>query len=127
MIRRGDDWSLEYDDGVVIGRFGEGMPLSAFEEEAYPAFEEILAQHRDDIVATADLVELEDALGDEVLEIWEAAARESSQLPNYERAALVADGILKYGLKRQLRVPDAEIETFEDLDRAIHWARTGEQ
>ena len=127
MIRRGDDWSLEYDDGVVIGRFGEGMPLSAFEEEAYPAFEEILAQHRDDIVATADRVELKSALGDDVLEIWEAAARESSRLPNYERAALVADGILRYGLKRQLRVPDAEVETFEDLDRAVHWARTGEQ
>jgi hypothetical protein len=126
MIERGDNWSLEYDDGVVIGRFERGMRLAAFEEEAYPAFERILARHREDIVATADLVQLEDALGDDVLEIWEAAARESSQLPNYERAALVADGILKYGLKRQLRVPDAEIETFEDLDRAVRWARTGE-
>ena len=127
MIERGESWSLEYDDEVVIGRFEHGMPLSAFEEEAFPAFERILDRHRDDIVATADIVELEDALGSDVLEIWEAAAQESSQLPNYERAALVADGILKYGLKRQLRVPDAEIETFEELDRAVHWARTGEQ
>ncbi|MEZ3117189.1 hypothetical protein RYH80_14835 [Halobaculum sp. MBLA0147] len=127
MLERGENWSLEYDDGVVIGRFERGMPLSAFEEEAYPAFERILGEHETDIVATADIVRLEDALGQDVLDIWEQAARESSQLPNYERAALVADGILKYGLKGQLRVPDAEIETFEDPERAIHWARTGEQ
>lgn len=56
MIERGDNWSLEYDDGVVIGRFEHGMPLSAFETEAYPAFERILEHHRDDIVATADVV-----------------------------------------------------------------------
>jgi len=126
VIRRGDNWTLEYDDGVVVGQFGEEMPLSAFETEAYPAFEEILACHHDDIVATADRVAMGNALGGEVIEVWKTAARESSQLPNYERAALVADGILKHGLKRQLRVPGAEIETFADLDRAIHWARTGQ-
>jgi hypothetical protein len=103
------------------------MPLSAFEEEAYPAFEEIIAEHERDIVGTADLVTLDDPFGDDVLEIWEAAARESSQLPNYERGALVADGITKLSLKNKLRVPDAEIETFEELDAAVEWARTGER
>jgi hypothetical protein len=126
MLREGTNWSLEYEDGVVIGRFLEGMPLSAFEEECYPAFEEILGEHREDIVATADLVRLEDPFGEDVLEIWEQAARESSQLPNYGRAALVADGIKKVSLKNKLKVPKAEIETFEDHDEAIEWARHGD-
>ncbi|MFC7057978.1 STAS/SEC14 domain-containing protein [Halovenus salina] len=123
MKRSGDSWSLEYDDGVVIGRFREGMPLSAFETGAYPAFEAICAQHSEDIIGTADLVELDDALGTEVLDIWEQAAQESSQLPNYRRGALVADGITNLSLKNKLRVPNAEIKGFENLDDAIAWAR----
>lgn len=126
MRREGNNWSLEYEDGVVIGRFLEGMKLEAFGEQAYPAFQEIIEAHEDDIVATADLVELEDPFGEDVLEVWEQAARSSSQLPNYKRGALVADGITQLSLKNKLRVPDATIETFEDLDTAFEWARTGE-
>lgn len=126
MRKEGNNWSLEYDDGVVIGKFLDGMELEAFGDEAYPAFEEIIDAHEYDIVATADLVELEDPLGEEILEVWEDAARSSSQLPNYKRGALVADGITQLSLQNKLRVPDATIETFEDLDTAIEWARTGE-
>ena len=53
----GTAWSSQYDDGVVVGRFYEDMPIEAFEEEAYPAFEEIVGRYRDDIVGTADLIE----------------------------------------------------------------------
>jgi hypothetical protein len=123
MKREGTNWSLEYDDGVVVGVFDEGMPLDAFETEAYPAFEAIIGEHREDIVGTADLVRLEDPFGDDVLEIWEQAANESAQLPNYRRAALVADGIKKLSLKKKLRVPGAEVGTFEDHQTAIEWAR----
>ena len=123
MKRSGNNWSLEYDDGVAVGVFEEGMPLDAFGTEAYPAFEAIIGEHREDIVGTADLVELEDPFGDGVLDIWEGAANESAQLPDYRRAALVAEGIKRVSRKKQLRVPDAEIETFEDHERAVEWAR----
>lgn len=123
MLKEGDNWSLEYDDGVVVGVFEKGMQLEAFGDEAYPAFEEILEEHRDDIVGTADLVRLDKPFGDDVLEIWEQAAQESAQLPNYRRAALVADGIKNFSLRNQLKVPDAEIKTFDDHRRAIQWAR----
>lgn len=123
MKKEGQSWSLEYDDGVVVGRFEKEMPLEAFETEAYPAFEEIITEYKHDIVGTADLVEVEDTLGDDVLEVWEQAARESSQLPNYRRGALVADGLKKFALKNELKVPDAEIKAFEDLEKAITWAR----
>lgn len=123
MKREGTHWSLEYEDGVVVGRFGEDMPLEAFGEEAYPAFEEIIEEHEYDIVGTADLVEVDGTLGNDILSVWEQAAQESSQLPNYERGALVADGLKKLAIQNKLNVPDAEITAFEDLDTAIEWAR----
>jgi len=126
MQRSGDQWSLEYDDGVVIGRFEQGMPLEAFETEAYPAFEAIVREYEREIVGTADLVEVEETLGDDVLSVWEQAAQESSQLPNYERGALVADGIKRYALQNKLNVPDAEIQGFDNLSDAVEWARHGE-
>jgi hypothetical protein len=123
MRKDGEHWSLEFVDGVVVGHFGQEMPLEAFETEAYPAFEAIIGEHKDDIVGTADLVEVDDRLGNDVLEVWEQAAQESSQLPNYERGALVADGLKRFALQNKLDVPDAEIKAFEDLDTAIEWAR----
>lgn len=125
MRREGDNWSLEYDDGVVIGIFGEDMRLAAFEEEAYPAFEEILSAHRYDIIATADDVRMTDPFSRDVFDIWEQAARESAQLPNYERAALTARGIKAISLRGKLSVPGAEFETFDDHADAIEWARHG--
>lgn len=126
MRREGENWSLEFDDGVVIGIFGEDMQLAAFEEEAYPAFEEILSVHRSNIVGTADDVRMTDPFSRDVFEVWEQAARESAQLPNYERAALTAKGIKAISLRGKLSVPGAEFETFENHDDAIEWARTGE-
>lgn len=99
------------------------MPLDAFDEEAYPAFEEIIEQHENDIVGTADKVDTEGTMGDDVLSVWEQAARESSKLPNYQRGALVADGLAELAIKEKLFVPDAEIMSFEDMETAIEWAR----
>jgi hypothetical protein len=126
MKQSGESWSLEYQDGVVIGRFHEDMPLDAFETEAYPAFEAIVDEYETDIVGTADLIEVEQSLDDDVLAIWEDAANASSQLPNYERGALVADGLKKFALQNKLDVPDAEIQSFDSLDAAIEWARHGD-
>jgi hypothetical protein len=123
MKREGDNWRLEYRDGVVIGVFGEEMRMEAFEEEAYPAFEEILDSHRNDIVATADDVRISDPFSKDVFEVWEAAARESAQLPNYERAALSARGIKALSLKDKLSVPGVDFQTFDTHDEAIEWAK----
>ena len=123
MKREGENWSLEYDDGVVIGYFGKGMAIEAFEEEVYPAFESILKVHKNRIVGTADHVLITDPFSKDVFEIWEQAARESAQLPNYKRAALTAEGIKSVSLRNKLSVPDAEFKTFDDHEKAIEWAR----
>lgn len=123
MKREGENWSLEYDEGVVIGFFGKGMPIEAFEEEVYPAFESILKVHKNRIVGTADHVLITDPFSKDVFEIWEQAARESAELPNYERAALTAEGIKSVSLRNKLSVPGAEFKTFDDHQKAIEWAR----
>lgn len=100
--------------------------MDAFETEALPAFEEILDKHREDIVATADLVQIDDPFENDVFETWEAAARETAKLPNYERTALTADGIKAISLRERLSVPEAEFRTFDDHERAIEWAKGNE-
>ena len=125
MLKSGENWGLEYKDGVVVGHFDEGLSREAFEEEIYPAFEEILDVYREEIVATADLVEVAEPFCNNVLGVWEQSARDSAQLPNFERAAIVADRIKQLAVKNQLRVPGIEIETFEDFDEAVEWARHG--
>ena len=125
MKKEGESWSLTYDDGVVIGKFDEGMKLEAFEAEVYPAFEDILAAHKHDIVATADHVRISDPFSRDIFDVWEEAARESAMLPNYERAALTAEGIKAISLRGKLSIPGAEFQTFDDHETAIEWARTG--
>lgn len=123
MREAGDNWSLEYADGIVIGTFEEEMRMSAFEEEAYPAFERILDEHAADIVGTADLVNIADPFDKNVFEVWEDAAAETAQLPNMERAGIAADGIKAISLAGRLSVPGIEVETFDTHAEAIEWAR----
>ncbi len=125
MKKEGENWSLTYEEGVVIGEFGEEMKLEAFEEEVYPAFEDLLAVYERDIVATADYVRISDPFSRDIFDVWEAAARESAMLPNYERAALTAEGIKAISLRGKLSVPGAEFRAFDDHETAIEWARTG--
>jgi len=125
MLKQGSNWSLEYDDSVLIARFEEGIDYDAFGDEALPAFREILNTHGTEIVASANLVTVADHLDEQVYDTWEAAADEYAQLPNYERGAFVAEGIKKFSLKSSLDVPGATNKTFDDFDRAIEWARHG--
>lgn len=125
MLKQGSNWSLEYDDSVLIARFEEGIDYDAFGDEALPAFREILNAHGTEIVASANLVTVADHLDEQVYDTWEAAADEYAQLPNYERGAFVAEGIKKFSLKSSLDVPGATNKTFDDFDRAIEWARHG--
>jgi hypothetical protein len=125
MLKQGTNWSLEYDDSVLIARFEEGIDYDAFGDEAFPAFQEILNTHGTDIVASANLVAVEDHLDEQVYDVWEAAADEYAQLPNYKRGAFVAEGIKKFSLKQSLAVPDATNKTFDAFDSAVEWARHG--
>ena len=46
VSQRGSGWTVEVDDGVIIWEFLPGMELSAFQEEAYPVYEDLLSSTR---------------------------------------------------------------------------------
>lgn len=123
MRKTGDNWSLEYDDGVLVARFEKGIDFEAFGAEAFPAFKRILEAHGSDIVGSANLVTVEDHLSDEVYGVWEEAAEQYAKLPNYRRGAFVANGLKQFSLKKSLDVPGAENDTFDDFETAIEWVR----
>lgn len=126
MRKTGDNWSLEYDDGVLVARFEEGIDFEAFGAEAFPAFKKILKTHRQDIVGSANLVTVEDHLSQEVYDVWDRAAEQYTDLPNYQRGGFVANGIKKLSLKKSLDVSGAENQTFDDFDTAIEWVRAAD-
>lgn len=70
-------------------------------------------------MGSANLVTVEDHLSDEVYDVWERAAEEYAELPNYQRGAFVASGIKQFSLKTSLDVPGAENRAFDDFDAAI--------
>ena len=123
MRKTGDNWSLEYDDGVLVARFEAGIDFEAFGDEAFPAFKQILNIHGRNIVGSANLVTVEDHLGKEVYDVWEQAAEAYADLPNYQRGAFVAEGLKQFSLQKSLDVPGAENRTFDDFDAAIEWVR----
>jgi len=124
MKHSGTSWSLEYENGIIVGRFEKGMPLFAFAEEVYPAFEELSHEHRTDIVGTVDLIELDESLGKEIPKIWHQTTRKPSNLPNFQRAAFIANGLDVIILHTELSKLNIEIKGFDDdLNEAIKWAR----
>lgn len=126
MRKTGDNWSLEFDDGVLVARFEQGIDFDAFGAEAFPAFERILDAHGRDIVGSANLVAVDDHLSDDVYGVWEQAAERYADLPNYRRGAFVANGLKQFSLKKSLDVPGAENNTFDDFETAIEWVRDAE-
>ena len=125
MLKQGTNWRMEYDDSVLIARFENGIEYDAFGDEAFPAFQELLDEHGNDIVASVNVVAVEDHLDEEVYDVWESAADEYARLSDYKRGAFVAEGIKKFSLKRSLDVPGATTKTFDEYDTAIEWARHG--
>jgi hypothetical protein len=123
MRKTGDDWTLEYDDGVLVARFEASIEFKAFGDEAFPAFKQILDTHGQNIVGSANLVSVGDHLGKEVYDVWEQAATKYASLPNYQRGAFVAEGLKQFSLQKSLDVPGAENQTFDDFDAAIEWVR----
>lgn len=126
MRKTGDNWSLEYDDGVLVARFEQGIDFDAFGAEAFLAFERILNVHGRNVVGSANVVTVEAHLSDEVYGVWEQAAERYAQLPDYRRGAFVADGLKQFSLKKSLDVPGAENRTFDDFETAVEWVRNGD-
>lgn len=121
VSERGDGWTVEVDDGVMVWEFLPGMDLSAFREDAYPVYEDLLDRH--DVDGMVTVVNIEDAFNEAVFEVWEQSAQRAERA-GIERWAVVADGIKALSLRGKVDTGDLETLTTEDRAEAVEWART---
>lgn len=117
----GDRWTVEVDDGVMIWEFLPGMELSAFRDDAYPVFEDLLNTHS--VEAMVTVVELDDPFTDEVFGVWEQSAKRAEQA-GIDRWAVVADGIKAISLRGKIDTGGLDTHTTEDRTEAVEWAKS---
>jgi hypothetical protein len=120
--KRGDGWTVEVDDQVMIWEFHPGMELSAFREDAYPVYEGLLERH--DLAGLVTVVELDDAFDAEVFEVWEQSAHRAEQA-GLQRWGVVADGIKSLSLRGKVDTGGLDTMTTDDREEAVEWARDG--
>jgi hypothetical protein len=116
----GDGWTVELDDNVMIWEFLPGMELSAFREDAYPIYEDLLTSY--DVDGLVTVVKLEDAFTGDVFDVWESSAQRAEEA-GIERWAVVADGIKVISLRGKVDAGGLETLTTEDRTEAVEWAR----
>jgi hypothetical protein len=115
----GNGWTVEARDDIMIWEFLPGMELSAFQEEAYPVFEDLLSNHEFEGMVTD--VRLDDPFTPEAFEVWEKSAQRAEQA-GIERWAVVADGIKAISLRGKVDTGGLETLTTDDRSEAIEWA-----
>jgi hypothetical protein len=116
----GDGWTVEARDTIMIWEFLPGMELSAFREDAYPVFEELLSE--DDFDGMVTDVQLDDPFTAEAFEVWEKSAQRADET-GLQRWAVVADGIKAISLGGKIDTGGLETLTTEDRAEAVEWAR----
>lgn len=116
----GNGWTVEVDGSVMIWEFLPGMDLSAFQEEAYPVYEDMLEAHN--VTGMVTVVKLDDAFTEDIFEVWEQSADRADQA-GIERWAVVADGIKALSLRGKVDTGGLETYTSEDRADAVEWVR----
>lgn len=120
--KRGDGWTVEVTENVMIWEFLPGMELSAFREDAFPVFEDLL--NANEIEGMVTIVELEDAFNSDVFVVWEKSAQRADKA-GVERWAVVSEGIKSLSLRGKVDTADLDTKTTEDRSEAVDWARSG--
>jgi hypothetical protein len=115
----GDGWTVEVQDNIMIWEFLPGMELAAFREEAYPVYEDLLADGEFDGMVTD--VRIDDPFTSEVFDVWEKSAQRADQA-GIERWAVVAEGISAISLRGKINTGELETLTTDDRSEAIEWA-----
>ena len=118
--RSGDGWTVEIENGVMIWEFLAGMELSAFREEAYPVYEELLRSY--DVSGLVTHVQMDDPFNADAFEVWEQSARKADRA-GVDRWAVVAEGITAISLSGKVETGDLDTLTTEDRTEAVEWAQ----
>ena len=120
QIETGSGWRVKTEGNVMIWEFLSGMELSAFEDEAYPVFEELLSTGEFDGLVTD--VRLDEPFTAETFAVWEESAQRASEA-DIARWAVVATGIKAISLTGKLDTGGMETLKTEQRSDAIEWAQ----
>jgi hypothetical protein len=115
----GNGWTVETQDNIMIWEFLPEMELSAFSEEAYPVYEDLVSEN--DFEGMVTDVQMKDPFTPDVFEVWEKSAQRADQA-GLDRWAVVADGIKAISLGGKIDTGDLETLTTEDRSEAVSWA-----
>jgi len=118
----GGDWNVKSEGNTLVWTFNEGMSLSKFGEEAYPTYEQILADHGEKIEGMVTVIEMDDPFNEDAFEVWENAGKKAQE-EGIRKWALVADGLTKISLRGKLDYDDLRVKGFEEKDEAVEWSR----
>lgn len=116
----GDGWAVEARDNIMLWEFLPGMELSAFAEDAYPVYEDLVSEHEFDGMVTD--VRIDDPFNNDVFEVWEKSALRAEQA-GIGRWAIVAEGITGISLEGKVDTGGLETLRTEDRTEAIEWAK----
>jgi kynurenine formamidase len=119
-------WTGEYYRTYVVGNVSvaELDDHRIFHEEAEEIgadFLEKLEAHPQ-LDATVDIVDMDRAVGDLLLDTVERAAREGRE-HGLEKYAVVSEDVTKYAVKSKVDVEGVETFTSDDPREAFEWAR----
>ena len=117
----GDGWTVEIDGNIMVWEFLPGMELSAFAEEAYPVYEDLLSEYDVDGMVTDVLID--DPFNSEAFGVWEKSAFRAEEA-GLERWAVVADGITAISLGGKIDTGGLDTLTTEDRSEAVEWAKS---
>ena len=94
-----------------------------FYEEAEEIGQEFIEKLRENphVNATVDIVTMEKAAGNLLLDTVEQAAREGREY-GLEKYAIVSDDIEKYAMKNKVDIDGIETFTSDDPEEALDWA-----
>lgn len=116
----GAGWTVETRNNIMVWEFLPGMELSAFKQEAYPVYEELVTENDFDGMVTD--VRIEDPFNSEAFDVWEKSAQRADAA-GIDRWAVVAEGITAISLRGKVDTGDMETLTTEDRSEAIEWAQ----
>ena len=117
------EWSFEQRGSVGIW-FMQGW--RGFADEDLQAASDHYRERgrRDDIEATLAVFGDDTNLPRETQEYMGEAWSENGAYTGVARVGFVSDGTTAMAVKSKMDIPDAEIESFSDVDTAVEWAQS---
>lgn len=120
MSNTTEAWDVEQTGDVLVFEFGADMDISAFGEEAWATYTDML--EREAVGAVVTVVETEDPFDAATFDVWERSGDRAVEA-GVVRWAVVGDRLKRMSTRSKLDTPGLEVEGFDDRGEALQWAR----